>query len=129
MPPSGDAQPSCPSYRAQVKENKQTGPAAYRGVAGPSARQATQTQEVIVMTASHPARRYAAALWRTARHAAAALRAIHDEQMLMWELLCQSSRVPVDRAGPLAWTPGLDGHRLTGSHLPAAGDASAGRRP
>jgi hypothetical protein len=81
------------------------------------------------MTASHPARRHAAALWRTARRAAAAVRVLHDEQMLMWELFCQSSRVPVDRAGPLAWAPGLDGHRLTGSHLPAADDASAGRRP
>ena len=81
------------------------------------------------MTTSHPARRHAAALWRTARRAAAAVRALDDEQMLMWELICQSSRVPVDRAGPLAWTPGLDGHRLTGSHLPATDDASAGCRP
>ena len=36
----------------------------------------------------------------------------------MWELFLQSSRVPVDRAGPLAWTPGLDGPRLNGNQLP-----------
>lgn len=70
------------------------------------------------MTASQPTGRHAAAVWRTARRAAAALRAIHDEQVLMWELFCQSSRVPADRAGPLTWAPSLDGPRLTGSHLP-----------
>jgi hypothetical protein len=32
----------------------------------------------------------------------AALRAIHDEQVLMWELNWQSSRVAVARTGPLA---------------------------
>jgi len=48
-----------------------------------------------------------------------ALRAIHDEQVLMWELFWQSSRAPVDRAGPLSWTPSLDGPRLTGRHLPS----------
>ena len=37
----------------------------------------------------------------------------------MWELVWQSSRVPVDRAGPLAWTPSLDGPGLTGRHLPS----------
>ena len=36
----------------------------------------------------------------------------------MWELVWQSSRVAVDRAGPLAWTPSLDGPRLAGRHLP-----------
>jgi len=76
------------------------------------------------MTASQPTRR-AAAVWRTARRAAAALRAIHDEQVLMWELSWQSSRVRVDRAGPLAWTPTLDGPRLTGSHLPIPDAAPA----
>jgi hypothetical protein len=59
----------------------------------------------------------------------AALRAIHDEQVLMWELFWQSGRVPADRAGPLAWAPSLDGARLTGSHLPSPDDASAGRGP
>lgn len=76
------------------------------------------------MTASLPIRRQAASVWRTARRAAGALRAIHDEQVLMWELFWQSSRVPVDRAGPLAWTPSLDGPRLTGSHLHIADDTS-----
>ena len=81
------------------------------------------------MTASRPTRRPAAAIWRAARRAAAALRAIHDEQVLMWELFCQSSRAPLDRAGPLAWTPSLDGPRLTGSHLPIAVDDSTGNTP
>jgi hypothetical protein len=73
------------------------------------------------MTATQSTPRHGATLWRAACRAAAALRAIHDEQVLMWELLWQSSRVPVDRAGPLAWTPSLDGPR------PAA--ACPGRTP
>ena len=69
------------------------------------------------MSACQPNRRHAAAVWRAARRAAGSLRAIHDEQVLMWELFYQSSRVAVERTGPLAWTPSLDGPRLTGSHL------------
>jgi hypothetical protein len=70
---------------------------------------AFQTNEVILMTATQSTQRHGATVRRAARRAAAALRAIHDEQVLMWELAWQSSRVPVDRAGPLAWTPSLDG--------------------
>ena len=81
------------------------------------------------MTASQPAWRHAAAVWRAARRAAAALRAIHDEQVLGWELFWQSGRVAVERTGPLVWTPSLDGPRLTGSHLPVPGDTSAGNTP
>ena len=76
------------------------------------------------MIASQPTRRRVAAVWRTARRAVAALRVIHDEQVLMWELVWQSSRVPVDRAGPLAWQASLDGPRLIGSALPTPNDAS-----
>jgi hypothetical protein len=47
----------------------------------------------------------------------------------MWELSWQSSRAAVDRAGPLAWTPTLDGPRLTGSHLPIPDGAGTGDRP
>ena len=61
------------------------------------------------MTASQPTRRHAAAMWRAARRATGALRAIHDEQVLMWELFWQSSRVAVERTGPLAWTPAWTG--------------------
>jgi hypothetical protein len=82
-----------------------------------------------MMTASQPTRLPAAAMWRAARRAAAALRAIHDEQVLAWELFLQSSRAPLDRAGPLAWTPSLDGPRLTGSHLPSPDDAGPENRP
>lgn len=81
------------------------------------------------MITSQHARRRAAAVWRTARRAAAGLRAIHHEQVLMWELFCQSSRVPADRAGPLAWEVTLDGPRLSGSHLPFPADADDGPRP
>lgn len=56
--------------------------------------------------------------------AAKALRDIHKEQVLMWELFWQAGRVPVERAGPLAWVPSLDGPRLTGSHLPGPEDAA-----
>jgi hypothetical protein len=82
------------------------------------------------MMASQPTRRRVAAAWRTARRAVAALRAIHDEQVLMWELLWQSSRVSVDRAGPLAWQSSLDGPRLIGSDLlPTPDAAAAGSAP
>ena len=81
------------------------------------------------MTAIQSTRRHGAAGRRAARRAAAVLRAIHDEQVLMWERFWQSSRVPVDRAGPLAWTPSLDGPRLTGRHLPSPGEPQAARRP
>ena len=77
------------------------------------------------MIASQPTRRRVAAVWRTARRAVAALRVIHDEQVLMWELFWQSSRVAVDRAGPLAWQASLDGPRLIGSTLPTPTDASS----
>ena len=81
------------------------------------------------MTASQPTWRHAAAVRRAARRATAALRAIHNEQALMWELFWQSSRAAVERTGPLAWTPSLDGPRLTGSHLPIPGDTNASNTP
>jgi hypothetical protein len=81
------------------------------------------------MKASQPSWRQAAAVRRAARRAAAALRAIHHEQVLMWELFWQSNRVAAERTGPLAWTPSLDGPRLTGRHLPIPGDTSTGSTP
>ena len=81
------------------------------------------------MTASQPTRRHTAAMWRAARRATAALRAIHDEQVLMWELSWQSSRVAVERTGPLAWIPSLDRPRVTGRHLPIPDDARASNTP
>jgi len=81
------------------------------------------------MTATQPIQRRGATLWRAACRAAAALRAIHHEQDLMWELVWQSSRVSVDQAGPLAWTPSLDGPRLTGRHLPSPDEPQAADRP
>ena len=35
----------------------------------------------------------------------------------------------LDRAGPLAWTPSLDGPRLTGRHLPSPDESQAAHRP
>jgi hypothetical protein len=81
------------------------------------------------MTATQSTQRHGATWWRAARRTAAALRAIHEEQILMWDLVWQSSRVPVDRAGPLAWTPSLDGLPLTGRHLPSPGEPQAAPRP
>jgi len=51
------------------------------------------------MTASQyasgrPAAAAGVTLWRTACRAARALRAVHDEQVLMWELSWQVDRVP-----------------------------------
>ena len=68
-------------------------------------------------------------MWHTARRAAGALRAIHGEQVRAWELFLRANRAPVDRAGPLAWTPSLDGPRLTGSHLHIPDDTSDGGGP
>jgi hypothetical protein len=62
------------------------------------------------MTATQSTQRHGATLWRAACHAAAAMRTIHDEQALMWELRLASSRMPVDRTGPLAWTRAWTGH-------------------
>ena len=45
---------------------------------------ANRPHEMTLMTANQPPR--VAAVWRTARRAAAALRAIHDEHALMWDL-------------------------------------------
>jgi hypothetical protein len=84
---------------------------------------------MILMTATQSTQRHGATLWRAACRAAAALRTIHGEQVLMWELVWQSSRMPVDRAGPLAWTPSLDGPRLTGRHLPGPDEPQDARRP
>ena len=63
------------------------------------------------MTTSQRNRRPAAAVCRGVIRAAAALRTVHDDQVLMWELFWQSSRVAIERTGPLAWTPSLDGPR------------------
>ena len=63
------------------------------------------------MTASHdlPPVIRRPALRRAVRAVARALRTVYHEQTRMWEVWCLTSRVPVDREGPLAWTPGLDG--------------------
>jgi hypothetical protein len=60
------------------------------------------------MVSSQHTRRPAAAMGRAARRTVAALRAIHHEQVLMWELFWQSSRVPVGsgRAAGLDLQPG-----------------------
>lgn len=74
---------------------------------------ATQPRSARFLTAAARAAR------RAARHATRALRVMHEEQLFMWECWWRAGRAPVDQAGPLAWSPGLDGPRLTGSNLPA----------
>jgi hypothetical protein len=59
------------------------------------------------------------------RHAGRALKDVHREQMLMWELCWQAGRASVPEDGPLAWVTSLDGHRLSGSYLPATAQASS----
>jgi hypothetical protein len=81
------------------------------------------------MPANQPAQRRGAAVWRTVRRAAAALRAFNDGQVLMWEVFLQSSRIPPNRAGPLTWVPSLDGPRLTGDELSVPDAADAGHGP
>ena len=83
------------------------------------------------MTASHdlPPVIRRPALRRAVRAVARALRTVYHEQTRMWEVWWLTSRVPVDREGPLARTPGLDGPRLTGSQLPIPDNAAAGGRP
>ena len=78
------------------------------------------------MTARQPTQRHGAAVWRTIRRAAVALRALNDEQIWMWEVYLRSSRAAPDRTGPLAWVPSLDGPRLTGDDLPIPDGAGHG---
>ncbi len=68
-------------------------------------------------------------LWRAVGAVARALRHIHHEQVVMWDCWLRVNRVPVDRAGPLAWEPSLDGPRLIGCSLPASGTSGPGGRP
>lgn len=62
---------------------------------------------------------------RALRHVGRALRDVHREQMLMWELSWQAGRVAVSGDGPLTWVASLDGYRLSGSYLPGSTRASS----
>lgn len=55
--------------------------------------------------------------WRVVFRAAQALRQVHEEQALMWDLWWQANRACVPDSGPLSWTLTLDGYRLAGNHL------------
>jgi hypothetical protein len=81
------------------------------------------------MTATQSTQRHGATLRRVACRGAAAPRTSPGEQVLATALLWPSSRVPVDRPGPPAWTPNLDGPRLTSRHLPSPGESRAAHRP
>jgi len=83
------------------------------------------TMTVSQHTARTPPATIGATLWRAVRRAASALRHVHCEQTLMWELWCQANRATVPSTGPLRWVLTLDGHRLAGSHLPAPHHADA----
>lgn len=59
------------------------------------------------------------AIWRSVRVVASALRTLHREQSLMWELWWQANRAKVASGdGPLTWVLTLDGYQLAGSYLP-----------
>jgi hypothetical protein len=76
---------------------------------------------VIIMTRTRSthlaARAHRPAGWRAACRVAAAMRDFHHQQLYALECLSRGSRAAVDRPGPLAWTPSLDGPRLTGTWL------------
>jgi len=72
--------------------------------------------EVMTMTTSQHTHRQPA-IWRSVRGVASALRTLHREQTLMWELWWQANRVTVPSDGPLTWVLTLDGRRLAGSYL------------
>ena len=66
------------------------------------------------------------ATWRALRHAATALRHVHREQALIWELWWQANRASVPSTGALRWVLTLDGHRLAGGHLATPRHDAAG---
>ena len=47
----------------------------------------------------------------------------------MWDAWWQANRATVPSTGPLTWVLTLDGYQLSGSHLPAPSDTSAGGTP
>ncbi len=81
--------------------------------------------EVMTMTTSQHTRRRPA-IWRSVRGIASAVRTLHREQALMWELWWQANRATVPSDGPLTWVLTLDGHRLAGSDLPVPPNAATG---
>jgi hypothetical protein len=56
-------------------------------------------------------------IWRSVRWVGSALRTLHREQTLMWELWWQANRATAPSDGPLTWVLTLDGHELAGSYL------------
>jgi hypothetical protein len=95
-------------------------PPASPGASGPA------HPRVMPMSASQSSPRRAPTVWRAVRRAAAWLRHVQDEQVLMWEIWWQANRASVPSSGPLTWVSTLDGHRLAGSHLPVPGRAQTG---
>ena len=81
------------------------------------------------MTAKRRTFRWSQDVWRAVRCAAAALWALQEEQSRMWDAWWQANRATVPDSGPLTWVLTLDGHRLSGSHLPAPGGVPAGDTP
>lgn len=65
-------------------------------------------------------------VWRFVRGVTSALRTLHREQTLMWELWWQANRATVPSEGPLTWVLTLDGRRLAGSHLLAPPNDATG---
>jgi hypothetical protein len=72
--------------------------------------------EVMTMTTSQHAP-CQPSIWRSVRAVASALRTLHREQTIMWELWWQANRATVPSEGPLIWVLALDGHRLAGRYV------------
>lgn len=70
------------------------------------------------------------AVWRAACRATRALRALHNDQLSMWEAWWQANRATVPEIGPLTWVLTLDGHRLAGlaPSIPLEEDNASKRR-
>ena len=78
---------------------------------------------MMTMTTSQHTQRHPP-IWRAVRWVASALRTLHREQTLMWELWWKANRVIVPSDGPLTWVITLDGRRLAGSYLPVPPNAA-----
>jgi hypothetical protein len=68
-------------------------------------------------------------VWRFVRGVTSALRTLHREQTLMWELRWQANRATVPSDGPLTWVLTLDGRRLAGSYVLAPANDATGDTP
>jgi hypothetical protein len=82
----------------------------------------------MTMTTAQRTRRQPA-IWLALCWVASAVRTLHREQTLMWELWWQANRATVSSDGPLTWVLTLDDYQLAGSDLPIPPNDAAGDAP